>query len=325
MQPIVVGPNQPGTFYRGSGRLADFRGEELALRPEDWVASTTSRFGAAPSGLTALPDGTLLLDAIAADPVGWLGAEHVARHGASPALLVKLLDAGQRLPVHVHPSRQFARSHLVSPYGKTEAWVVLDAAPDASVHLGFARDVSSAELAGWVATQDVPALLGATNVVPVSAGDVVLCPAGVPHAIGENILLVEVQEPTDFSVLLEWDGFGLGPADATLGLPLDLALTCVDRRAFTEGQLVALRQSRERYADSVLPAGADMFFSAARVAEGANLHGFGVLVVTGGSGELTGGWGSLTVRRGNTVVVPFGAGACHVSGEVAALHCRPAG
>src|SRR5581483_7167658 len=122
--PVVLAANLPATFYRGSGRLAAFRVADLEPRPEDWVASTTARFRQAPSGLSALPDGRLLIDAIRADPEVWLGAEHVARFGAEPGVLVKLLDAGQRLPVHVHPSREFAGAYLGSRFGKAEAWIV---------------------------------------------------------------------------------------------------------------------------------------------------------------------------------------------------------
>ena len=216
MRPIVLEPNMPDTFYRGAGRIARFRGDAAAsqTRPEDWIASTTPRFGRATDGMTRLADGSLLADLIAADPVAWLGKEHVARYGADPALLVKLLDAGERLPVHVHPDRAFAATHLASPYGKTEAWIVVEAEPGAVVYLGFARDVGAAELAGWVSRQDTGSMLAATNRVPVSAGDTVLCPAGTPHAIGAGVLIVELQEPTDLSVILEWRVFSLGPDDA---------------------------------------------------------------------------------------------------------------
>ncbi len=321
VQPLLLGPNQPETFYRGSGRLGAFRGLDLEPRPEDWVASTTARFGRAPAGLTTLLDGSLLADLIAADPVSWLGAAHVNRFGSDPALLVKLLDTGQRLPVHVHPSREFARSHLASPYGKTEAWIVLDAAPEAFVHLGFARDVSADELAGWVAAQDIGSLLAATNRVPISAGDSILCPAGMPHAIGEDVLLVELQEPTDFSVLLEWDGFPLTADDATLGLPFDAALSCVDRRACPPSRLAELR---EPAVGSLLPADADPFFRAERVSAGVLAPGFSVLVITGGSGELSGEWGTTAIARGTTAVVPHGAGTCQIRGDVAGVRCRPA-
>ena len=57
----------------------------------------------------------------------------------TPALLVKLLDAGERLPVHFHPGRAFAREQLGMRFGKTEAWIILEAEPDAAVHVGPAR------------------------------------------------------------------------------------------------------------------------------------------------------------------------------------------
>src|SRR4051812_14737540 len=261
MTVLALPANQPETFYRGAGRIAAFRSvPDLPDRPEDWVASTTARFGLAPSGLSVLPDGRVLAEAIAAEPGWWLGPAHVAAYGDNPAILVKLLDAGQRLPLHVHPDRRFATDHLASPYGKTEAWVIVSAEPDAYVHLGFSRDVETAELAGWVSGQRIDDMLAATNRVPVQAGDGVLCPAGVPHAIGAGVLLVEVQEPTDFSVLLEYQGFALdGPAEGHLKLGYDLALECVDRSTWTPERLAELRGT-----DRLLPRTADPFFAADR-------------------------------------------------------------
>src|SRR4051794_23279503 len=274
----ALGANQPETFYRGAGRIAGFRSlPALPDRPEDWVGSVTSRFGLAPAGLSTLPDGRVLADAIAADPRWWLGPERT-----DTGVLVKLLDAGQRLPLHVHPDRRFANAHLATPYGKTEAWVIVSARPDAYVHLGFARDVAAGELAGWVARQETRRMLEATNRIPVAAGDAILCPAGLPHAIGDGILLVEIQEPTDFSVLLEYESFGL--ADGHLGLGYDLALRCVDRGAWTPERLGGLRGG-----DRLLPEAADEFFAARRLRGGDRLEqGFCVLVVVAGEGRLTG-------------------------------------
>jgi mannose-6-phosphate isomerase len=324
VDPILLGPNLPDTFYAGAGRISAFRGTPLDTHPEDWIASTTARFGHAPAGMTRLPDGALLADAIAADPVGWLGADHVARFGADPALLVKFLDAGQRLPLHVHPDRRFATTHLASPYGKTEAWVILDAPPDASVHLGFARDVSAGELASWTSAQDVAALLAATNQVPVAPGDALLCPAGMPHAIGAGVLLIELQEPTDFSVLLEWDGFALTAADATLGLPFDVALECVDRRRCGPDRLARLRGHASATA-SLLPAEANGFFVAERLGAGAIDQAFSVVVVTRGSGRLEPASGAgVDLARGHTVLIPYGAGPCTLVGDLVAIRCRGA-
>jgi mannose-6-phosphate isomerase len=316
MRPLVLDANLPTTFYRGSGRLAAFRGADLPDRPEDWVASTTARFGGEPGGRTVLPDGSTFSDLVASDPVAWTGSEN-----PDTGLLVKLLDTGQRLPVHVHPGRAFARSHLASPYGKTEAWIIVDAAPDAAVHLGWSRQVSVPELAGWVAHQDTAAMLATTNRVPVTAGDAVLCPAGIPHAIGEGILMVEVQEPTDFSIMLETEGFPIKTEDAFLGLPSELALTCVDRHAMDAERIAALRSPA---AGSLLPAEAEEFFRAESVAAGELDAGFGVLVVTGGTGQLTGDWGSMALHRGVTLAIPHAAGPARITGSVQAVFCRPA-
>jgi mannose-6-phosphate isomerase len=314
-RPVALGPNQPDTFYRGAGRIGRFRQMVTEPRPEDWVASTTTRFGQPRAGLTELAPGLLLVDAIAADPAGWLGT------ATDAGLLVKLLDAGERLPVHVHPDGDFAQSHLGLPCGKTEAWIVLEAEPGASVRLGFSRDVSSTELSTWVRDQDVDALLDVTNEVGVAVGDAILCPAGMPHAIGAGVLLVELQEPSDLSVLLEWRGFPLSSDDAFLGLPPELALACVDRSACTPARIEELRTPAP---DSLLPAEAARYFRAERLVSGAIDTGFSVVIITGGVGMLYGEWGDLPLSSGNTIVIPAAAGACTVTGDAVGIRCRPA-
>ena len=92
----------------GGAGIDRFRGVEPGAAPEH--PRTGSRRPRPPSATTprALrrsPDGRILRDVIAADPVAYLGAEHVAGLGVNPGLLVKLLDAGERLAVHFHPER----------------------------------------------------------------------------------------------------------------------------------------------------------------------------------------------------------------------------
>ncbi len=330
MQPIVLGPNMPEMFYRGHGRIDRLRGTSgHEDRPEDWIGSVTARFGADTDGMTRLPDGTLLAEAVASDPKGWLGADHVARYGSDTGLLVKLLDAGQRLPVHVHPDRSFAAEHLASPHGKTEAWIVLEAEPGAAVHLGFSRDVEAAEVLGWARNQDVESLLAVTNRVPVAAGDTVLCPAGTPHAISEGILVVELQEPADLSIMLEWQHFGLAERDAALGLPLEEALACIDRNACPPERLEKLHgRPLNSATGSLLPGEADPFFVAERVDTKVGRHlsqSYAVLVVTEGDGHLgTENGASVPVRRGSTVVIPHAAGAAVLTGDIEGVRCLPA-
>lgn len=334
MRPVLLPANQPRQFYRGGEQIAAFRGEPARddHRPEDWVGSTVSLFGGA-EGLTRLPDGSLLRDAVAAEPEAYLGAEHVAAYGADPALLVKLLDAGQRLPVHCHPDREFAARHLHCPFGKTEAWVVVGTTgDDASVHLGFSRDVDAEEVDRWVAHQDAGAMLAAMNRVPVVPGDALLVPAGAPHAVGAGVFLVELQEPTDFSVMLEWASFGLDDRSTTqLGLPSAQALGCLDRTGRSVEQVRALGTSasdpqRQQDVSSLLPGQAAPFFRAEQVlGHGTRLDpGFALLVVTAGEGRLRTDQGEeVGLRRGHTVLVPHAAGATYADGDVRIVRARP--
>jgi len=337
MEPIALTPNRPRQLYRGGGVLDAFRDctSEDDRRPEDWVGSVTSRSGAtAGEGLTTLPDGRLLRDAVRADPEAWLGAEHAAAIGADPALLVKLLDAGERLPVHVHPPRSFARRHLGCPYGKTEAWVVLDGGgDDARLYLGFDRDIEIAELERWTAAQDTHAMLAVMHAVTVRGGDTVFVPAGLPHAIGAGIFCIELQEPTDFSVMLEWQGFELDPADARLGLDAELARECVQRAALTSERLAWLRSRGTRAPSSphgieqLFPQDADAFFRAERIRpRGAPVEmeaGFSILVLLEGRGQLANDDRSLALERGSTTLIPHAAGATTLSGPLTAVRCRP--
>ncbi|GAA1308592.1 class I mannose-6-phosphate isomerase [Saccharothrix xinjiangensis] len=323
-QPVALPANQPRQFYRGGAAIAALRDGDVAEGgPEDWVASTTTQFGKDEAGLSRLPDGRLLRDAVAADPVAWLGEEHVAEFGADTALLVKLLDAGERLPVHCHPSNAFAAEHLGCRHGKTEAWVVIGTTgPDPVVHLGFREDVPPEVVEEWVSGQDSAAMLAALNPIRVSPGDAVFVPAGVPHAIGEGVFIVELQQPTDFSITLEWRGFLDGPEAGHLGLGYDKALACVERRAQSADDLV--RRTRALTGESVdlLVPGAAPFFRADRlhVSGSAALEpSFSVLVVLEGAGAV----GPVALRRGSTVVVPHAAGEVAVTGDVVAIRCRP--
>jgi hypothetical protein len=159
---ILLPVNQFDHFYRGGDRIGALRhGPGGPRRPEEWIGSTTARFGQAPAGLTVLPDGKALAEDVSADPEGWLGPAHVARYGPSTELLVKLLDLDQRLPVHLHPTRAFSRTHLGLAHGKTEAWYVLDAPEGARVGVGFAQPMSIEQVRSWVMNRDSDALLSA--------------------------------------------------------------------------------------------------------------------------------------------------------------------
>ena len=328
-QPVLLPPNQFPHFYRGGDRIGALRGGPGGpMRPEDWIGSTVTRFGEQESGLSALPDGRLLRDAVAADPEAWLGPEHLAVFGVSTELLVKLLDPDQRLPVHFHPDKAFARQHLALDHGKTEAWIVLDAPDGAGVGLGFREPMTRTRVLDLVTRHDSAALLASLRRRAVRAGDTVLVPAGLPHAIDAGVMVLELQEPTDLSALLEWDGFAVdGEVDGHLGLGFPTVLEALRVDPLDADELDALVRDTGLTggeARSLLSPRADGYFRAEMLPGSGELPaGFAVGLVLAGGGQVdTEHGGPLLVERGSAFVVPWAAGRWRVRGaEVVA--CRP--
>jgi mannose-6-phosphate isomerase len=318
--------NQPPRFYRGGAAIAALRGTpDVEHGPEDWVASCTTLYGEVSAGLSTLPDGKWLRDAIRADPQAWLGPEA----SDEPALLVKLLDAGQRLPVHCHPSNDFARQHLSSHYGKTEAWIIVGTTgEEPTVHIGFQEDQDSGTVAEWVSRQDTGAMLDALNATTVSPGDTVFVPAGVPHAIGEGVFIVELQQPTDLSVMLEWTGFMDSEEGGHLGIGYSAALDCVDRSGWGHRLSTIVHRAHQiGQVHDLFGVLAKDFFRAQRLSITSSVElepSYGVLVVLDGAAELTTEDGDiLALSKGETLVVPYAAGAITINGKLTAIRCMP--
>ena len=326
-RPWRLTPNRVSRFYRGGLLLDRFRGATDPSdtdRPEDWVGSATRAWtppGAAASeeGLSfAEVDGTnrRVVDLLAEVPDA-VGGEELAGSGPTTGILVKLLDAGIRLPVHAHPTRAFARARLGSSCGKAEAWIVLgtreiDGAPPPGVRLGFRHDVTQADLRRWIDEERSDELLDAMVERPTSAGDVWFVPPGTPHAIGAGVFILEIQEPTDFSIVLETAGFPIGLDDASLRLGWDVAIEAIDRRGLSAGDVDRLRSSL----DDGLPSGAEPYFWARRVRVDGRVDGrqrldlparFVVGVVLAGSGTVATPAGRLDVTRGDTFALPAAA------------------
>ena len=338
MMPTLLPVNQFDHFYRGGDRIGALRhGPGGPQRPEEWIGSTTARFGQAPQGFSRLPDGRLLIEAVESDPQAWLGPDHLARYGTSTEVLVKLLDLNQRLPVHLHPNRAFSRTHLGLAHGKTEAWYVIDAPDGAEVGVGFKDAMTLDQVSSWVADRDSEALLSALRTRVVRPGDAMLVPSGLPHTVAAGVFVLELQEPTDLSILLEWQGFAVdGARDGHLDLGFETALMAVDLAAVSDSDLDRLVIPREAIQRaglvSTMPAAADAYFRAHRFDSSDGPvsvdAGFALVLVLSGSGILSSPAGSLQVTKGDVVLVPFASGdyTLHADGHPAPMVgvvCRP--
>jgi len=316
-------------FYEGGSLTREFRG--MPERPddwwsEDWVGSCTRANNDDPDGnpqglsVVEVPGAgaVTLADLVAALPAEMVGAAFAQRWGPVTGVLVKLLSPAGQVPLHAHPTREWAGRHLGSRYGKTEAWILLDTPGDGSepayAGIGFRPGVDRDWFADAVRRHDNAAIRGALHRTSVQPGEVYVAHAGVPHYLGPRISFIEVQEPSDHIVIPETSGDD--DAGATMGLGWDLALDMIDYAGTgAEATFARARQqprvlrashgSREvrLFHDDVLP-----YFDATalEVADEIEVSDgrFSVAIVVAGSGSIEGDFGSLPVRRGETLALP---------------------
>jgi mannose-6-phosphate isomerase len=125
-----------------------------------------------------------------------LGERVLALFGLRFPLLAKFLDANAKLSVQVHPDDKYAHSFEQGKLGKTEFWYIINANPGASIIHGFKSATSREEVQQAIKDGTLEKLL---QEVSVSAGDIIFIPAGTVHAVGEGILLYELQEYSDIT------------------------------------------------------------------------------------------------------------------------------
>ena len=131
-------------------------------------------------------------------------AEIIGRPDAAFPLLVKLIDARNRLSVQVHPDDESAARF--GGQAKTEAWHILDAPPGGRVYAGLQPGATEASFRAALRDKHV---LDCLQEVPVRPGDTVFIPGGRVHAIDEGLLILEVQQNSDTTYrVYDWDYVG---------------------------------------------------------------------------------------------------------------------
>ena len=350
--PLKCLPNRVWRSYLGGRLIDELRGEpnpKDGNYPEEWAASITRAIngpGHPPDeGLSKVVwEGEMvtLLDLIRRFPQDMLGEEHLSRFGETTALLVKLLDSAERLQIQAHPDKSFARRYLNSDYGKTESWIILRVREDMPeppyILLGFKPSVSKKGFKEAVMRQDVPTMESYLHKLPVQPGDVYLVKSRVPHAIGPGVFMVEVQEPTDFVVLVERRGSGgvvLSEEECSMGLGMETALKVFEYEGMSEEELkgryklepkVTEESSGGRVVRLIDEEIAECFS-----AESLEVNGelslaretFYIGVIVEGEGVIRGDFGSLPLRQGDCIFIPTSLEEHEYRGRMKLIACYP--
>ena len=229
-KPLFFKKNRVRRIYTGGSQFASFFGDDSTegFFPEEWVCSYVKALNEGSDipdeGISVTEDGEKFDELLKNHTTEMLGEGRTEL-----GILTKILDSSIRLPVQCHPDKEFSRKHFNSEYGKTESWIILGSGEDACIYFGFNKRYTKEEFRAAF-DKDESVLVSMLNKIPVKPGDVFLIPGKAIHAIGKNCLLLEVQEPTDFTIQPEnkCGDYVLSDNEKYLGLDPDIAFDCFD-------------------------------------------------------------------------------------------------
>ena len=225
--------NRVFRVYTGGKLFSEFFGDDSqdSFYPEEWICSSTKALN---EGSTDEFEGLSTIKGTDIHFNELIDQQRELMLGDRKGLdvLVKALDSAIRLPVQAHPDKAFSRKNFNSEFGKAESWLVLATREGASIYFGFKDGVTKEDFEKAVedAETDKTAMERLLNKIPVKPGDVYFIPAKAVHAIGYGCLILEVQEPTDFTIQPErWCGdYRLSEREMYLTLEKETALSVFD-------------------------------------------------------------------------------------------------
>ena len=242
--PVRLTSARAWRTYTGGSKIDEIHGildGKDSHFPEEWIMSTVvarnvGREAYVHEGMSFLEDTQeSLRDFIARSPADALGTGHVHSIGDTTGVLVKIIDAAERLAVQVHPNKQKAKELFHSQFGKTECWHILGGrnigGQPYGIYMGFKEGITRTEWERCFYEQDIAALLGHMHYFNVKPGETYLIKGGVPHAIGQGCLLIEIQEPTDYTIRVERttpSGLSIPPEACHQGIGFEHMFDCFD-------------------------------------------------------------------------------------------------
>ena len=227
----------------GGEKLKTHYGKDTDLSPlaESWELSFHK------DGKCTLLDGRALSDVATADDLG----KNCQGFDFFP-VLVKFIDACDKLSVQVHPADEYALANENS-LGKTEMWYIADADEGAGIYLGFKEEISRETFERAIRENTLTDYL---KFIPVKPGESYFIPAGLAHAICGGILIAEIQQNSDLTYRI-YDYDRVGANGKKRELHVERALDAV--RSFEAEEINAIRYSRGGESDPECLADSEYF------------------------------------------------------------------
>ena len=245
--------------------------------------------------------GTSLKELIDEKAEALLGKSVVRRFGKEFPILIKFIDAKQDLSIQLHPNDELAKKRHNS-FGKTEMWYVMDADEGANLIVGFNKDVTKDEYATGIENDS---LLDLLNYEAVREGDTFFINTGKIHAIGAGVLLAEIQQTSDVTYRV-FDFNRKDKEGNRRELHTDLALDAIDydqkddfkvaysNEVNSSNQMVDCPYFKTNFMHAIQNITIDI----------SEIDSFIIYMCVDGEAQLTTETGSVSIIKGETVLIP---------------------
>jgi mannose-6-phosphate isomerase len=300
LYPLKFNPILKERLWGGT-KLKDVLGKPIEndITGESWELSTVK----GDVSIVANGDfsGTSLQELINQYPEELLGKSVYARFGTEFPILIKFIDAKQDLSIQLHPNDELAKKRHNS-FGKTEMWYIMDADEGAELIVGFNRDVTREE---YAKSMEEDTLLDLLNYESVKEGDTFFINTGKMHAIGAGVLLAEIQQTSDITYRV----FDFNRKDKNGNLRelhTDLALDAIDYTKKDDfkvdysdskdsvNNMVSCPYFKTNFLELTRDLGQDV---SAR-------DSFTIYMCVGGKATISNEFGSVSIKKGETTLVP---------------------
>jgi len=315
IQPLKFHPILKERLWGGT-KLKDVlnKNSTSAITGESWEISTV------PGDISVIANGALagttLEQLIEEQPQALLGKSVYEKFGSEFPILIKFIDAKQDLSIQLHPNDALAKKRHNS-FGKTEMWYVIDANQDAELIVGFNKNVSKEE---YTQSIENDTLLQLLNYEKVKEGDTFFINTGKIHAIGAGVLLAEIQQTSDVTYRV----FDFNRKDKEGNfreLHTELAVDAIDydnkddfKVAYTHNlnntnQMVSCPYFKTNFLEL------DQNFNI----DTSNRDSFTIYMCVDGSATIKTTTGEISIKKGETVLIPAEAQEINVSTNSAKL------
>lgn len=227
-------------------------------------------------------------------------------------MLIKFIDAKGNLSIQVHPDNEYAR-RVEHEYGKTEMWYILEADEGASLYFGTSKEVTREEFKAKIEDNTV---LDVLKQVPVHKGDVFFIEAGTIHAIGEGIVICEIQQNSN-STYRVYDFGRVGADGKPRELHIEKALDVSNLKPLESDFKPCGKTEKHDTYDVTMLGTCDYFTTYLyNVKDTCEIHvdeeSFAAIIILDGKGTME---NDQTFEKGDSFFVPAGYGKVKIKGN----------